>query len=86
MNGKSLLLALITLVGSLATHVSAAPVTYWFNGFVESVSNPSNTMPFSVSVGAPFTAGFLFSESQPIDSPQNLEKLTQVKSILSSGG
>ena len=56
MNGKSLLLALMTLVGSLATNAPAAPVTYWFSGIVESVNNPSNAMPFNVSVGAPFTA------------------------------
>jgi len=56
MNGKSLLLALVTLVGSLATNAPAAPVTYWFSGVVVSVNNPSNAMPFSVSVGAPFTA------------------------------
>ena len=34
--------------------ISAAQVTYWFSGYVERVNNPSNALPFNVTIGMPF--------------------------------
>src|SRR5262245_44463160 len=56
MKAKPKRVALGALVALLALNTVAAPVTYWFSGFVESIDNPSNALPFSVSVGTPFAA------------------------------
>ncbi|MEI9863506.1 MAG: hypothetical protein WDN00_02920 [Limisphaerales bacterium] len=38
----------------LAT-ATAAPVTFWFSGVVDSISNPSNTLPSGIAIGTPFS-------------------------------
>jgi hypothetical protein len=63
MKMQSKLIVLGTLVGTLAASAAAAPVTYWFSGYVAEISNPSNTMPFSVSIGAPFAAQLTYDPS-----------------------
>lgn len=51
---KSKLLAVVALIGMVVFSSQAAPVTFWFGGNVTGVNNPSNVMPFQVSVGMPF--------------------------------
>jgi hypothetical protein len=51
-------LVLGALLVALVSNAAAAPVTFWFSGYVENVNNPSNAMPFGVAAGMPF-AGHL---------------------------
>jgi hypothetical protein len=63
MKMQSKVIALGTLVGILAASAPAAPVTYWFSGYVSEISNPSNAMPFNVTIGAPFAAQLTYDPS-----------------------
>lgn len=49
---KILVLASFTAVSGLSA--GAAPVTYWFNGVVDTFRNPSNMAPTGVGIGTPF--------------------------------
>jgi hypothetical protein len=55
--------ALAILLAGLALDAPADQVTYWFSGLVTSVQNPSNAMPFNVSVGTPFAARLSYDAS-----------------------
>ena len=63
MKTNSKITALLALVVALAVNAPAAPVTFWFSGLVTGVSNPSNAMPFSVNIGAPFAAQLTYDPS-----------------------
>jgi hypothetical protein len=54
------MLVLGALVVALVSHISAAPVTFWFSGYIENVNNPTNAMPFGVAVGTPFAGQLTF--------------------------
>ena len=71
MNKNLRLLSVVFLLTTLAATATAAPVTYWFSGFVTAVNNASNAMPFSVNVGAPFTARLSYDPSLVASSNLN---------------
>ncbi len=56
-------LILFALSAVLSQTVMAAQVTYWFSGHVERVVNPSNALPFTVTVGAPFAGRVSYDTS-----------------------
>jgi len=64
MKTKASLLTLATLIGALAADTPAASVSYSFSGYVTGIANPSNAMPFSVTVGAPFAAQLTYDPSR----------------------
>lgn len=51
----SFALVLAALPGRLTPAVHAAPVTFWFSGTVDYVSNPSNALPAGIAEGTPFS-------------------------------
>lgn len=56
MKWKNILLVVVTMSFAPEMGLAADPVTYWFGGTVTDVYNPSNAMPFNISVGRRFTA------------------------------
>ncbi|HYG24864.1 MAG TPA: hypothetical protein VEH04_19015 [Verrucomicrobiae bacterium] len=47
-------LLLLTL-GDVVSRAHAAPVTFWFQGTVNNIRNPSNSLPAGVALGTPFS-------------------------------
>lgn len=55
MKKKLFILTLATLTGALLQTATAAPVTFWFSGTVDSINNPSNSLPSGIAIGTPFS-------------------------------
>jgi hypothetical protein len=47
----------------LALRATAAPVTFWYAGYVKMIDNPSNALPFAVSEGMPFAGRLTYDSS-----------------------
>ena len=74
-------LATTLLVGAATLRpAAAAPVTFWFAGKIDSISNPSNTLPAGIVVGTPFSgrvtydgAGIAYSLTNTFPSGTTLD-------------
>ena len=70
MNFKSLLL-LAGMLTQSALVLPAAPVTFWYGGYITSIDDPSNAAPFAVKEGMPFTGKITFDGSLAESSSTN---------------
>jgi hypothetical protein len=63
--------ALAALTLGCAASASAAPVTFWYGGYISEVYNPSNLMPIAVTTGMPFTGRITYDAAHVSDATTN---------------
>lgn len=66
---NSVVFALV--VAGLNLTASAAPVTFWFGGYIYNVYNPSNQLPIAATVGMPFTGRITYDAAHVADGATN---------------
>ena len=57
------LVLLVTLSAGFSAGVAAAPVTYWFNGVINSANDYSNALPANITAGMPFVGRLSYQAS-----------------------
>ncbi|MFO1488958.1 MAG: hypothetical protein U1F65_10820 [Verrucomicrobiota bacterium] len=66
---KTVALALAYIGTSLP--LFAAPVTFWYGGYIYEVYNPSNLMPIAVTAGMPFTGRITYDSAHVSSATTN---------------